>query len=63
MSKNLSNKNKPRVPIIPLSANPSAEERKKCKEIEIKDNLARPFTREELFLTIYKCLKNKKYKV
>ena len=61
--RNLSNKKKSRVPIIALSANPTAEEQKKCKEIGIKDYLARPFTREELFLTIYKCLKNKKYKV
>jgi two-component system, sensor histidine kinase len=49
-----------KLPIIAMSANPTADEKKICKEIGIKDYLPRPFTREELFLTIYKVLKVKK---
>ena len=49
-----------RLPIIALSANPTAEEKKLCKEIGIKEYLPRPFTREDLFLAIYKVLKVKK---
>ncbi len=49
-----------KLPIIALSANPTAEEKKICKEIGIKEYLPRPFTREDLFLAIYKVLKIKK---
>jgi two-component system, sensor histidine kinase len=49
-----------RLPIIGLSANPTSEEKKMCKEIGMKDYLPRPFSREELFLSIYKVLKIKK---
>ncbi len=50
-----------KLPIIALSANPTAAEKKICKEIGIKEYLPRPFTREDLFLAIYKVLKVKKY--
>lgn len=50
-----------KLPIIALSANPTADEKKMCKEIGIKDYLPRPFTREDLFLAIYKVLKLKKF--
>jgi two-component system, sensor histidine kinase len=49
-----------KTPIITLSANPTASEKKRCNEIGIKHYIARPHTREELFLAIYKALKVKK---
>ena len=55
------NKNISKLPIIALSANPTAEEKKTCKEIGAKDYVPRPFTREDLFLSIYKVLKVKKF--
>ena len=50
-----------KLPIIALSANPTADEKKTCKEIGVKEYLPRPFTREDLFLCIYKILKVKKF--
>ena len=50
-----------KLPIIALSANPTADEKKTCKEIGVKEYLPRPFTREDLFLFIYKILKVKKF--
>ncbi len=50
-----------KLPIIALSANPTVDEKRICKEIGIKDYLPRPFTREDLFVTIYKVLKVKKF--
>ena len=55
-----SSKSIAKLPIIALSANPTADEKKICKEIGIKEYLPRPFTREDLFLAIYKVLKVKK---
>ena len=49
-----------KTPIMCISANPTVEEKRKVKEIGIKEYLPRPHTREELFLTIYKLLKVKK---
>ena len=59
--KSHTNKNIAKLPIIALSANPTADEKKRCKEIGVKEYLSRPFTREEFFMSIYKTLKNKKY--
>ena len=58
--KNHEEKNISRIPIIALSANPTDQEKKNCKEIGIKEYLPRPHTREELFTAIYKALKIKK---
>ena len=60
MIKNSENKLISRIPIIALSANPTDEERKICKQVGIKEYVARPHTRDELFLCIYKSLKIKK---
>ncbi len=54
-------KNIAKLPIIALSANPTVDEKKMCKEIGVKDYLPRPFTREDLFMAIYKVLKVKKF--
>ncbi len=48
-----------KTPVIALSANPTPLEKKLSKEIGIKDYIARPHTREELFLALYKTLKIK----
>jgi signal transduction histidine kinase/ActR/RegA family two-component response regulator len=49
-----------KLPIIMLSANPTTEEKRLTKELGIKDYIARPHTRETLFMSIYKTLKVKK---
>jgi two-component system, sensor histidine kinase len=49
-----------KLPIITLSANPTDDEKKRCKEAGIKQYVARPHTREELFTAIYKILKIQK---
>ena len=49
-----------KTPIIVMSANPTKEEARVCKNLGIKHYLPRPHTREELFLAMYKSLKVKK---
>lgn len=58
--KNNANTKIAKTPIIMLSANPTSDERKFTKNLGIKDYIARPHTRETLFLSIYKALKIKK---
>ena len=49
-----------KTPIILLSANPVAKEKQESKSLGVKDYLARPHIREDLFLAVYKALRVKK---
>jgi two-component system, sensor histidine kinase len=59
MIRNNPNSKIAKLPIIAVTAYPSKEIIEKTKAIKINDFLARPFTRAELFSSIYKALKIK----
>ncbi len=55
--RNSENRKIKNLPIVALTGYESETERKKCKQLKVKDYIVKPYTNQELFQAIYKILK------